>query len=96
LNEVLAVDPEFLPQLAYYTREVLNLRSISNFVIAFASLDERSRGFLAPYFNESVRLPTDLAEIIEYTQSLRVQTVEITGKVSIPKVLQRLIRAKFS
>ena len=46
IREVLDVDPEFLPQLAYYTREELNIRSVSNFMLAFASIDERSRVYL--------------------------------------------------
>jgi telomerase protein component 1 len=87
LTEVLAVDPEFLPQLAYYTRQVLNLRSISNFLIAFAAIDERSRIHISKYFNESVRLPTDLQEILEFTQSLLAKGSSELGPVRIPHIL---------
>lgn len=97
LNEVLEVDPEFLPQLAYYTRETMNLRSISNFILAFAAIDERSRAFLSNYFCESIRLPTDLAEVIEFVQALLQKGDSPAGDhIIVPAVLQRLIRKKFT
>ena len=86
LAEVLEVDPEFISQLAYYSRNTLNLRSVSNFLLAYAACHEQSREYVSQYFTATVRLPTDLAEVIEAAENL-------VG--NIPSVLQRLVRLKF-
>ena len=46
LAEVLELDPEFISQLAYYSRNMLNLRCVSNFLLAYAAVHEQSREFL--------------------------------------------------
>ena len=86
LSSVLLVDPEFISQLAYYSRNTLNLRCVSNFLLAYAACHEPSREFVSQFFTASVRLPTDLAEVIEFSQVL-------IGH--IPSVVKRLVRIKF-
>jgi len=93
LHLVSQSDPEFVCQLAYYAREVLNIRTTSNFLLAWASTNTRTKPFLPAYFNASVRLPSDLLEVVELIQVLSSKAVE--GKVYIPKVLQIAIKDKF-
>lgn len=90
---VLQSDPEFVLQLAYYCREVLNIRSTSNFLLALAASDSRSKQYLPAYFGKSVRLPSDLLEVVELIQTLSPKATE--GKVYVPKVLQIAIQEKF-
>jgi telomerase protein component 1 len=90
---VTATDPEFVLQLAFYCREVLNIRTTSNFLLAYAAVHAETKGFLAIYFNKSVRLPSDLAEIVGIVQALRPSAV--AGKLHVPKVLQKAVSAKF-
>lgn len=96
LNEVVQTDPEFVPQLAYYSREVLNIRSTSNFLIAYTATRAETKPFLRTYFNKSVRLPSDLIEIIGIAAALKPRGEEDTSaKLKIAKALQKAIQQKF-
>jgi telomerase protein component 1 len=93
LAEVRRVDPEFVCQLAYYAREVLNVRTTSNFLLAYAAVHSETKVYLPGYFNKSVRLPSDLLEVVEMIQALSPKAVE--GRSYVPKVLQIAIKDKF-
>ena len=94
LETVLATHPEFIVQLAYYTREKLNLRTTANFLIAFAAARKETKKLLERYFNAAVRLPTDLLEVVQFLQELSRKHLP-EGQCYVPTCLQRLVRHKF-
>lgn len=85
---VVAKDPEFLLQLAYYVRQELNIRSTSNFLLAVSSLHKECLPLLSKYFSPSVRLPTDLMEIHAFVSSL--------NNNHIPAAMRKVMVAKFA
>ena len=94
LETVLTTHPEFIVQLAYYTREKLNLRTTANFLLAFSAARKPTKKLLDRYFTAAVRLPTDLLEVVQFLQELsRKQLPE--GQCYVPTCLQRLVRHKF-
>ncbi|CAG9320965.1 unnamed protein product [Blepharisma stoltei] len=93
LNEVATIDPEFICQLAYYTRNELNIRSASNFILAFAATHPEAKKHLKQYFSATIRLPSDLTETVELYQSFVGHEQE--NKIAIPNCLQKLIADKF-
>lgn len=70
LNTVSNEDPEFVLQLAYYLRNQLYIRTTTNFILAFAALNQKTAPFLAKYFNKSVLLPSDFLEVCQWSQIL--------------------------
>ncbi|CAD8135332.1 unnamed protein product [Paramecium octaurelia] len=64
-------DPEFVLQVAYYTRNKLLVRATSNFILAFATSYDACKPYCRKYFNYIVKLPTDLIEVAEYSQLMR-------------------------
>ncbi|CAG9322221.1 unnamed protein product [Blepharisma stoltei] len=93
MNEVATIDPEFICQLAYYTRNELNIRSASNFLLAFAANHPEAKKYLKQYFSATIKLPTDLIETIELCQSFR--EMEVENKTIVPACLQDLVAEKF-
>mmetsp|Transcript_8043 Transcript_8043/g.15800 ORF Transcript_8043/g.15800 Transcript_8043/m.15800 type:complete len:709 (+) Transcript_8043:1761-3887(+) len=91
LNVVIQSDPEFVCQLAYYCRELLNLRVTSNFLLAYAAVTPQTKPFLPTYFRHAVRLPTDLIEVVQLASDLR----QDQGVFRVPKILQLLVKEKF-
>lgn len=91
LSVVIQSDPEFVCQLAYYCRELLNLRVTSNFLLAYAAVTPETKAFLPTYFRKAVRLPTDLIEVVQLASDLR-QDQLVTR---VPKILQKLVKEKF-
>ncbi|CAD8137806.1 unnamed protein product [Paramecium pentaurelia] len=71
LLQIADKDPEFVLQVAYYTRNKLQVRATSNFIIAFATSYDSCKPYCRKYFNYIVKLPTDLLEVAEYSQLLR-------------------------
>jgi telomerase protein component 1 len=92
LSVVIQSDPEFVCQLAYYCRELLNLRVTSNFLLAYAAVTPETKPFLPTYFRHAVRLPTDLIEVIQLAADLR-NDQQLSR---VPKILQRLVKEKFA
>ena len=93
LNDLTIVsesDPEFVCQLATYARNSLNMRSISNFLLAWADTTPQTQQFLPKYFNLVTRLPSDLLETVDLNQKLK----ESTDKYRISNVLQRCVASK--
>lgn len=93
LAEVVQTDPEFICQLAYYTRNTLNIRSASNFLLAYAAKEPQAKKFIKTYFGPTIRLPTDLLETVELYQALR--EMDLDKKIIVPNCLQKAIKQKF-
>lgn len=92
LNVVIQSDPEFVCQLAYYSRELLNLRATSNFLLAYAAVTPETKGFLPTYFKHAVRLPTDLIEVVQLASEMKGNSLV----TKVPKILQLLVKEKFA
>ena len=56
----------FYLQVALYSRQELNIRSASNYLVAFAATHEKCRRFVKKYFKAIVVLPSDWIEIAEF------------------------------
>ena len=94
LEAILPTDPEFICKLAFYAREKLNIRSTSNFLVAFAAARPQTKPLLDKYFSKTIRLPNDLLEVVQHLQELTPKEVP-EGHYYVPKALTRAIRLKF-
>ena len=94
LKAVAEIDPEFISQTAYYTRQVLNIRSTSNFLLAFAFSNKQANNYVRRYFPHSINLPTDLIEVVEIYKALSDHGSD--EKIQLSKKLKEAIRAKFA
>ncbi|XP_076828071.1 telomerase protein component 1 isoform X2 [Brachyhypopomus gauderio] len=56
-------DPEFLLKVAVYTRKVLNIHIMSNFLLALAAHLSNSKPHVRKYFGAAVQLPSDWLEV---------------------------------
>lgn len=59
-------DPEFILQLAVYMRHCLNIRIMTNYILAFTSVHEKTRPYFDKYFGACMVLPTDIIEFCEF------------------------------
>lgn len=59
------VAPEFVLRAALFARAHLHLRAPTNYVLALAADEPRTRPFLAKYFAPAVPLPSDWTQIPE-------------------------------
>lgn len=94
LESVLQTDPEFICKLAFYSREKLNIRGTSNFLLAYAASRPETKTILPKYFRAATRLPNDLLEVVQHVQELTPKEVP-EGHYYIPKALKREVRLKF-
>jgi len=94
LESVLQTDPEFICKLAFYSREKLNIRATSNFLLAYAASRPQTKAVLSKYFRAAIRLPNDLLEVVQHVQELTAKEVP-EGHYYIPKALKREVRLKF-
>jgi telomerase protein component 1 len=91
LKAVEELEPSFIPKLAAYSRQKLNLRSVSNFILAWAVTKPRTHPSLKEYFNSAINLPSDLIDFIQKYQ----EEIGSPPKLKISTVVQKLIRGKF-
>ena len=76
----------------FVNRREMNLRTVSNLLLAFASIHPSTRPFLAKYYSASVLLPSDWTTISDLVQTFE----EMEGKVGIlPSTLRRVMAPKF-
>lgn len=94
LAEVSAIEPEFISQLAYFTRNHLNLRAMSNYLVAWAASNAETKKFVKKYFSHNIRLPADLIEVVEFYQLIS-QTAADSKLLKIPRCLRESIADKF-
>nr|XP_046265032.1 telomerase protein component 1 [Scatophagus argus]XP_046265033.1 telomerase protein component 1 [Scatophagus argus] len=57
-------DPQFLLKVAIYTRQQLNIRITTNFLLALAANQASTKPHLRRYFCAAVQLPSDWLEIV--------------------------------
>ena len=62
---------EFILQVAYYLRNNLYIRTTTNFIVAFAATTKGCQQFLKKYFNKTVLLPSDLLDVVKFTQLIK-------------------------
>ena len=84
---------EFLLKIALYVRDDLNIRSTANFLLAIAACNRNSACFLSKYFSASVRLPSDMFEVIAHAKAL---ARESGGGGGMPSVLRNAVVRKFA
>ena len=81
LNNLAEIDPEFILQLARYLRNVLFIRTTTNFILAFSGAHPKTQKFVKQYFSSSILLPSDLIEVSQFYQLFRKK--EKGGKMKI-------------
>ena len=93
-DAVSKTDPEFILLLAFYSRNELNLRSSTNFLLAYAATKiPNCSKLLKKNMPHCIKLPSDLLEVIEIIQAL----VENKGKkLVVPAALKKLCRKIFA
>ncbi|XP_071942652.1 telomerase protein component 1-like [Antedon mediterranea] len=89
---VISHDAEFILKVALYCRSELNIRTTSNFLIAFASNRRPCRAYLKKYFSASIRLPSDWIDVAETYQTLNDKSINFG---SLPSALRKVMTAKF-
>lgn len=90
LETVEELEPSFIPKLAFYTRQQLNLRSVSNFILAWSATKKRTHQTLKEFFTSCIVLPSDLMDFVNKFQS----QIELPNKLKIPTFLKKLIKKK--
>ena len=97
-ERMLEVDPEFILKIALYSRQHLNIRTTSNFLLALAASFPASRSHLWMYFGDAVRLPSDWLEVAELVTSLHnvSRATRALHFGSLPTALRKAMAAKFS
>ena len=82
----------FIVQLALYSRMELNIRTTSNFLLAYAAHNKACRVHIRKYFSASIRLPSDWIDVAEQYQTYGDKTLTLG---SLPAALRRSMKAKF-
>ena len=91
-SRVAFYDPEFVLKTVLYARQELNLRTPSNFLLAFASMLHSCRPYLKRYYGASIRLPSDWIEVSELYQTLCDSGIKFK---SLPVALRKVMVVKF-
>jgi telomerase protein component 1 len=102
MNELAAIEPEFIVQTAYYVRHKMYIRTCTNFILAFAILNQKTQPFVAKYFNKTVLIPGDLIEVCQFVQVINLinKGIAIEGiqdlrkKLYFPSLLRYCVASK--
>eukprot|EP00106_Octopus_bimaculoides_P017702 XP_014785144.1 PREDICTED: telomerase protein component 1-like [Octopus bimaculoides] len=92
--KIAEVDPEFILKVALYSRLQLNIRSASNYLLAFASMHSDCRNFLKKYYKRTVVLPSDWIEVAEFCAYQTANKPFIIG--ILPSALRKVMVEKFA
>lgn len=98
LSDILAVakeDPEFILQLAAYTRNVLNLRTISIILLVEASLLPECKKYIRKYAPQIIQRADELTEATAYLQKKIGHIGNKSAKGSMPSALKRGLADSF-
>ena len=90
LKIVEELEPSFIPKLAFYSRQHLNLRSVSNFILAWSATKVKTHPTFREFFTSAINLPSDLMDFIEKYQ----QEIGSPAKLKLTTFLQKLIAKK--
>ncbi|GAB1606551.1 telomerase protein component 1-like, partial [Argonauta hians] len=93
-NQVAEKDPEFILKVALYSRRQLNIRSASNYLLAFASMHPKCRIFLKKYYRETIILPTDWIEVADFCAYQTFNKPSVVGV--LPVALRKVMVEKFA
>ncbi|CAK58727.1 unnamed protein product (macronuclear) [Paramecium tetraurelia] len=93
MNTIANIDPEFILQVAYYVRNQMYIRSISNFILAFSTLHPKTKPFCSTYMCPTMLIPGDLIEVCQFVQ---VISKYIRKQLQFPKILQKQIQKKLT
>ncbi len=63
MKTISETEPEFILQTAYYVRNRMYIRTVSNFMVAFSILNPKTAVFVPSYFNATILIPGDLIEV---------------------------------
>ncbi|KAM7379694.1 hypothetical protein PAMP_005228 [Pampus punctatissimus] len=63
-KDISVSDPEFLLKVAVYTRQKLNIRITTNFLLALAANQPSTKPHVRRYFCAAVQLPSDWLEVV--------------------------------
>ncbi|XP_023330833.1 telomerase protein component 1 [Eurytemora carolleeae] len=92
LAPLLLSDPEFILKVSLYCRRELNLRLVSNFLLAYAAANKNTAGFLKKYFKMAVRLPSDWLQVA----SIELGMDTNLKRGNVPMALRRVLVNKFT
>lgn len=92
VNEMATIDPEFILKLALYTRKTLNLRLVTNFLLAYSAFLHETRPYLKKYFAKCIGLPTDWVKVAELYQTFFDKSI---SSGALPSSLRISMVAKF-
>eukprot|EP00916_Digyalum_oweni_P016723 GHVL01027410.1.p1 GENE.GHVL01027410.1~~GHVL01027410.1.p1 ORF type:complete len:665 (+),score=212.34 GHVL01027410.1:36-2030(+) len=104
LQKIIIFDPQFPLKLCLYIREDLHIRSTANFILAYVANEEACRAYLPRYFNNIIKLPSDMMQVALYIECLNTkqQNVEHTHEASkkvirgyIPCYIRKLLINRF-
>ena len=93
VETLLPYDPEFVLKAALYTRQDLNIRITTNYLLALAGNYIETRPYLSKYFAFATRLPTDWLAVMGLYASLENRTTPGKG---YPAALRRALAGKFA
>ncbi|CAK79603.1 unnamed protein product (macronuclear) [Paramecium tetraurelia] len=105
MNKVADIDPEFILQVAYYVRNQMYIRSVSNFILAFSTLHPKTKPFCSTYICPTLLIPGDLIEVCQFVQVISQcqksnnkldRTTDIRKKLYFPKLLRKQIQKKLT
>ena len=91
MAKIVKTDPEFILKLALYCRHELNLRLISNLLLALCAKHRSTSYFLKKYYCSVVRLPSDWLMVANLFKT--VESDLATG--SLPTALRKVMKEKF-
>ncbi|XP_067949967.1 telomerase protein component 1-like [Watersipora subatra] len=92
-DSIADIDPEFILKVAIYSRKDLNIRAVSNFLLADAAHRPVCRPFLKKYFKSTVMLPSDWIEVAEIYQTFQDHNLNFG---SLPTALRKVMVEKFA
>ncbi|GFU38289.1 telomerase protein component 1 [Trichonephila clavipes] len=87
-DDVMAFDPEFILKVALFSRQELNIRAVSNFLLSYAAYSENTRPYLEKYFKACIRLPSDWIEVADFYETFADSRLR---NKSLPSALKKVM-----
>ncbi|CAD8188485.1 unnamed protein product [Paramecium pentaurelia] len=105
MNIIADIDPEFIFQVAYYVRNQMYIRSVSNFILAFSALHPKTKPYCSTYMCPTMLIPGDLIEVCQFVQLISNKlksnnqlngSTNIRKQLFFPTILQKQFRKKLT
>lgn len=87
-DDVIGFDPEFILKVALFSRQELNIRAVSNFLLSYAAYCENTRPYLEKYFAACIRLPSDWIEVADFYETFEDSRLKTR---SLPSALKKVM-----